>query len=192
MRIGSLVDILPVRRTSSRRDNGFSTAFRSRYQRSPRPQCRLQKHRLSLEQLGSPLRFVSLRESGEDRERLGSDESGTSFVVPLTRSLPRVLPFGRLLRRSLTRPPGLRVLQNALRNRAPSEATPSLATGEAARFHRSPRLRRNREMGRRCAQCLEVRSETGSSALPEHWTWKSQVLADRARRSILVLSRLDE
>ena len=63
---------------------------------------------------------VSPTESGEARWRVGSDESGTSFVVPLTRSLPRVSPFGLLLRRSLSRPPGVRV-SKTLRVTVPSQ-----------------------------------------------------------------------
>jgi hypothetical protein len=47
-------------------------------------------------------------------------------------------------------------------------------------------------MGRRCSQRLGVRSEARSSALPECWTCKSQVLADLAtRRSSLRRSGFD-
>ena len=126
-------------------------------------------------------RFL-FRSSGDDRRHWGSDKSGTSFVVPLIRSLPRVSPFGLLLRRSLSRPPGLRVsktLRVTVPRQQPDQAQPQ---AKPLDFIGAPDLGETGEMRRRCAQRLGVRSEARSSALPERWTCNGPVLADRAMR----------
>lgn len=84
-----------------------------------------------------------LRESGDDRRRAGSDESGTA-------------------------PKACSALQNASRKRAEPAATPSPATGEAARLHRSPELGESvsrRDVARSALEC-GARNEAPLSSEP--------------------------